>query len=613
MAIDRLVVLCAIPGTGLSSVTAKLAKHLGDQVHLADVEDILCQGLNVAERGSIGLPSNGTARMVNVVSLPRSTLYEKWKDAAERALSFLDSDRPDASVKLLSLHLTWYNASTNEFFSPVELEVLKQISANEVLVVNIFDDIYDTYDRLSASADDLFHHARLATQAKMLEPIRYGTAEVDTAATEQLILETRISALTSIMSWRRSETVLAEMLARQLGGSFHPFAVKHSISALGNLIMGDSAGPIYLSHKISDPRRANKASASLPHDLGDWPPNTYEANTLHLEMANCGRVLINPTAIDELRFESSQARDSRSPFLASRWPLVSGGDEGALCWSKSPSGPEFTRLLEMPALAPGDSAYSSAVGNLENRIYFEIPFRDHIIVVNTPNLLVYRPFVGDKPEWSGGVGPEVLNWRNSAVASDRPRRALFVHSRSEIEARIKWLFDSADEHRFKRKVCDAVIGHLRSKMLEAGIPSEQVADFFNGKTPASGTHLLQYPINHLENRRDEISGWFRSFCLAALEAIFTSVERPHEESPYSVALMVVSTDDSGALLNTTSSAQQMSEYFCGQTDPYVLTEEFWETAETVFTEVTGASPIQKVLEEVGLNIQSMNHRARTAV
>ena len=241
-----------------------------------------------------------------------------------------------------------------------------------------------------------------------------------------LRLEAKELALGHLMSWRRSEMIYAESLARALGAKFTVLGAKHSTSALRELTTSSVIPRTYLSHRISEVRRLNKESSTLPDDLGTWSSVVKEVNRLHFAFAENNQLLINPTAIDELRFADSTSPDlttesvpseevvgadkipragnknayrgRESAYLAARWELPR--EWGELLWIDRIRQSKDS-FVEIPSehtdtltrnLAVDDDIALSVARSLEARIFEEVSFRDHVIVESTPHLCVYRPF-----------------------------------------------------------------------------------------------------------------------------------------------------------------------------------------------------------------------------
>ena len=388
-----LVLLCAASGTGLSRVTARLTETLTEDetaiVH--DLETLLCNDYK-GDRRIVHHPKQ-VPSMELVVRLPRTELHRKWREFCESLMQEYAANR-EADLRVLSLHLTWYNSNTTEFFSPVNVESLKNSDCKVDRVVILIDDIYDMLCRLRGPTD-LYSTTVMRNKAYLIaglrdidlyQPPTDWTDEEITLAKDRFGIEALELALGHLMSWRRSEMIYAENLARALAADFTVLGTKHSLRSLGHLTRSLSTPKTYLSHRISEERRINKAKSSLPCDRGEWGPVVGEVNKLHRIFADSEQLLINPTAIDELRFAGPARREpsaplegtaeerepdhapnlsrayagSEAPLLAARWTVPE--PRGELMWvgeAKDSTGqasvldPEHTELLVGP-LPPED-------------------------------------------------------------------------------------------------------------------------------------------------------------------------------------------------------------------------------------------------------------------
>ena len=395
-----IVLLCAASGTGLTGV-ADSFRGVNSQLEVRDLESLVCE------------MHDGTS-MEQVVRRPRSVLYESWRVACTRTLdSIVDAERAskkatkkrsDSPRALVSMHLTWFNPDTSEFFSPVDLFRLRRKDCVIVHVVILIDDVYDMFCRLH-DPGDLYSDEHMQQRREILSK---SSRRLDESGRQAHAME---SALGELLSWRRAEMIQAENMARSLGAKLTVFGTKHDRRALEILLAEPHAPRIYLSHRITEPRRHNNASRAEQRPLGTWLPVADEVNTLHSEftapgqdLATQGQVLITPTAIDELRFDNADKEGRRNPYLGARWPMPQPAER--LLWksplsdSKFPASAEHTGILtghvgnvlsDYPDYPEAHPVSKSVASSLANKVFFEIAFRDHVIVENTPNLMRQNP------------------------------------------------------------------------------------------------------------------------------------------------------------------------------------------------------------------------------
>lgn len=658
-----LVLLCAASGTGLSKVTARLTETLaGDETSIVhDLETLLCEhyeGDSRIVRSSTQIPS-----MELVVRLPRDELHREWDRLCESLMQ--DFAKRTADLRVLSLHLTWYNSNTTEFYSPVNVKLLENKDCKVDRVIILIDDIYDMYCRLRGP-NDLYGDNVIRNKAYLIaglrgidlyQPPESWTKEEVKQSKDRFRIEALELALGHLMSWRRSEMAYAENLARTLGADFTVLGTKHSLSSIGHLTRSLSMPKIYLSHRISDVRRMNKAESSLPDDPGEWSAIVGEVNRLHWDFADAGQLLINPTAIDELRFagpapdkpdasEEGTAEEqkpdqtpnepraysgSEATLLAKRWTVPEPRSE--LMWvgeAKDSTGqpseldPEHTKLLVGP-LPPNDPVALSIARALEDRIFEEVSFRDHIIVENTPHLCVYRPFSHDRTaqpdaavDWSGGVEPEIDHWRTKYGFAQMPSaKVALVHTRHEIMARIRWLRDNPEQ------IKDNVGSTMRRLFDKWGVSPEEKIGFFEGRiVKPSPTGLAQNPLVVLIRDSDVVLGWIQAATTVALTGAFTKLKLDEESTPPSDApgaiaipperlgLFYLEEDEEGRARDLTAITQKLCMFFAepptGSTEAHqrrkMITAsrtDFWDIHDKEFLRIIEQEPVEYVSHQLG--------------
>ncbi|WP_423915747.1 hypothetical protein [Candidatus Poriferisodalis sp.] len=665
-----LVLLCAASGTGLSAIARGLSDsdensdaEAGKVEALRDLETSLCESY----KGDARIVNHGDTvpSMGSVVTLPRDELYQTWNSTCDRLMD-KHANSKKADLRVLSLHLTWFDSNTGEFFSPVDVRHLDREGCKFDHVVILIDDIFDMYSRLQ-NPGGLYSQSVIDNKASLIAGLRglnLGSLDASSnppddddavrqnkLAARRLRLEAKELALGHLMSWRRSEMIYAENIARILGANFTILGTKHSKTALWHLAKSSEIPRTYLSHRISEVRRLNKKSSSLPEELGEWGSVVGEVNDLHFAFSRGKQLLINPTAIDELRFatidqhksDEEQAQPSlngegasgcdghdsgpvdyggrESALLAARWELPKSQSE--LLWVSKielPDGsignlsPEHTEIFTED-LSPIDDIALSVTRSLESRIFEEVSFRDHIIVENTPHLFVYRPFYhpnrssdATRVEWSGGVGPEVDHWtKKFKFTSEASARVAFVHTRSEVAARIAWLESMGTEAPF----LDHADSMLRSLFKKWHVSDEESFGFFRGRlvkrTPKG---LAQNPSSILLEEPDTVLGWIRAAALLGLTEAFTRLKlRSSDEAESSdpervsvpldaLGLFAIEEGDKGVAQNPEDNAQKLCAFFKGALSAEDLYREFWAVHDAEFLRIVGESPAEYVAHKL---------------
>jgi len=442
------ILVCGAAATSLSKIANQLHTAYGDII--IDVEDVIKRGVDWSR-------FEGSPHTMGTLcsELDRDEVLEEWKTAFRTGIA--EATRPQKNAEghaiVIATHLTLFSPTRLEYYLPplagVLAASLKKLQISRVIV--LIDDVYDMFHRLSADGDmcnedslvrEHRHHSELLTGGPVLDTNGErrlvpsdGGIEVErhpdpfsAEDSENLRIEAIAKSLIRLMTWRKTEMMEAEHLARNLStlyGRRVPLSVlgtKHQLAALQSLIEGGRKA-IYISHKITEPREENRALAAK--GLHSWPDYAVEVNSLAESLLNEKIIGIQPTAIDELRFFRNSLATRRierySLNQSDRWPLLSG-----IMYSAVASKPDVLDIAEL-------SEYSSGTaGMLQHAIYDEIAFRDHLLVSCNDGILVFRPGAfGAKI--SGGVEMEIAHWAKSSLGSDAGQRPLaIIHLSSEL-------------------------------------------------------------------------------------------------------------------------------------------------------------------------------------
>lgn len=594
--------------------------------------------------------------METVARYPRQLLYKSWRQACTTIVGEIIDEKPSQPA-LVSLHLTWYNPNTSEFFSPIDLDCFRKEGCAVVHIVILIDDIYDMYYRLRGP-DDLYGDDFMGHDRKLLAKLapRLDQHGLQVQATEL--------ALGDLLSWRRAEMIQAENMAQSLGAKLTILGTKHHRQALQILLSEPNAPRTYLSHRITEHRRYNMATRTREHPLGKWLPVVDEVNTLHREFANRRQVLINPTAIDELRFRLANKWGRRDPLLGRRWPVLQPTDE-LLCSIRphqsdsdqddtTETGPDYehTRIL-LDNEESRHTLATSVASSLATKIFFEIALRDHVIVENTPNLCVYRPFYcrnlkksETEARWSDGVLREIEHWRESQKTldgsrsddsqADRPegitpriesgdvnfRRAAFVHTRAEIRGRIEWQLTDPNRYTFMKNIGNSLIGAWK----KLKVPVWEIEELLRGKVPESQpSQLMRHPAKtKVAQIPERIVAEIRRAVRTGLHVTFTSLESPgdiHADSFEShpligldqVALFEIEESRKRGAIDLESLVERLCGFFGGDYDATDVGErnddEFWKACYECFESVTGKDCEQYVAEYFELPLAELRQLA----
>jgi len=436
---DGFCLLFASVGTGLGSVTQLL--EADDRFAVRDIEHRIKNDQHTtAAMRRIGRGMGRDLTMEDVTSLPRSEVRELWRDHAQQCLH--DLSRASEPVKVLSGHLVYYSGRRNEFYCPIDIDVLRGTDPDgpnlrPTSLVLLVDDIYDVFARLRG-ANELFCAERFHEFARMVsrDPDGLGPDEC-----RQLVLAWKYSALTRLLAWRSMEILVAEHLAQQLETErFLVLAVKQLGDVLKRWITEPQASSVYISHPISEPRRVRAIQ-------GSWPGVVDEINSLPLELLEFGLVPVSPTGIDEFRLETSEGFLAYTGRLSPRWPLQGdAGNQLVYAAPEAQGAPDHLDIL-LPerydfterdfATEEGTSDGPDYEGQVHARslkamITEQVSSRDHLFVLRCSSILVYRPFYGGRARFSGGVEAELNHWAELAEMGVE-KRVAFVHFEEDVK------------------------------------------------------------------------------------------------------------------------------------------------------------------------------------
>ena len=183
----QVVLLCAAPGTQLTAIAKSLkgpspayedpalsSEGPLSTVHVWDLESRICDHYEEEADGDV------TYTMYEVVQLPRQELYNCWKKQYRKILDNIgeieeNKDAESREAHVVCMHLTWYNSTWKEFFSPVNILTLANENFPICHVVVLIDDIYDMFRRLQRP-QSLYDRATMKPTerlvAKLSMPVR---------------------------------------------------------------------------------------------------------------------------------------------------------------------------------------------------------------------------------------------------------------------------------------------------------------------------------------------------------------------------------------------------------------------------------------------------------
>lgn len=500
---NDVTILCSAVGTDLTTISNKLGQE--SDVLAVDLEE----ELKTVYIKALDAPGHAQpldrrhASMSRICGTnDRDTVLGWWHTAAEKSLKKLKESTFTANI--LACHLTYFSPTRLEFYAPAISRLFPEPNADITVkrVVVLIDDIYDMRHRLP---DSLFDSDFYIEHVRKLTALSAKNIDLSSEEVEALQVEERIKSLIRLLHWRRSEMIAAEELARHIDVPLTVMATKHSRQALLQLVRSPDSPTVYISHKITEVRAENLASdAQTPTQR--WNPFTSEVNSLTPSLLNVGVIGIQPTGIDELRFQRNQHTETRmgayTGILSDRWPVP----PDSLYTPSSSSAPEH-RAIVTDGNHPG---IANLLSLFQQSVYEEIAYRDHLLVSCNDGLLVYRP-TAFGTRISSGVEAEAQHWALSCRSLNAVNRrpACFVHIEEDLIRFTKGISGEV----WRRNLLVAVRGELTSLLPmdrieqlwqdfqeRGGLPTEWPKDFsdhlYRGAVHGSPTELLGEAISN---------------------------------------------------------------------------------------------------------------------
>ncbi|MCD6593453.1 hypothetical protein J7L00_05165 [Candidatus Bathyarchaeota archaeon] len=410
--------LFAPSGTCLSSVEEYL-KSQG--VKVFDVEDYMSRLLEVKEE----LSKRGRFRRTMLTLVWHSPVHKVkkwWRDAWNDLQSDLFKEE-NFDHAVIGGHAVYYSGQRNEFYSAVDLNLLKrlkeQLRDEGILidkVIVLIDDIYDMYHRLTRP-NEIFDFNKIFEKTKGLLIDEYDF----TRDKEDIKLIVKHGILHKLLNWRQNEILISETISEELEARFIVFALKQRRSLLLKLISSTDLPIIYVSHPITRFRRdvISKWKKGVSYS---WPRIVYEEiNELPKIFETHNIILISPTAIDELRIALDILK------LSPRWPVP-----GNTLWEADVDVNYTDFFIANHRDSLNNKAKILSLLSIA-QIIDQLSARDHKLVFYADAILVYRPLCGAN-SFSGGVLTELDYWSNIIKSNETGKRPrlIYLHLMEDI-------------------------------------------------------------------------------------------------------------------------------------------------------------------------------------
>lgn len=399
-------------GTGVKQSLNKYAEFAGREGGPRPTVIDLDEGVARAACAAVGELDLSEDEGLRWLLCPRPKLRRIWEDVFQnQVIPDVESAREQSPV-LLCAHLSYYSHLLREFVLPFRHDLLTDRLSHKLTgVITLIDDVYDCHRRLSRWDNGIFW-ARDRGQA--------------------------IMQLLKCLDWRGIEIMLSDGISASCSneeGSRVPhyvFAVKHRLRTFHDLLQGRKQ-IVYLSHPISEIRRMYAVGTA--NDALDLI-NGIEHFTERLRHEH---VVVEPTAIDELRLE--QSGGSVTGRLLPRWPLRNPPDGVDACLAAPCPSEKEVRSCWLPAGWEVDVSEPEQAADVQrmaevlyDRIYRQVGARDHYLVEQSQSLVCYRPlFQGNE---SSGVKEELQHLgRLRKVAAELRHQPATLYSPLEDKAR----------------------------------------------------------------------------------------------------------------------------------------------------------------------------------
>lgn len=434
MAKGRLAYITGISGTGVRQALRKYQSWCSRNGYAAPLvagleDDYLVPLARPYARQLHKIPDQDVD-IIELLTLPKPLLDKLWGEAFDQAISQIAEARGRGEDTILTFHSVWYHLSNREYLSCVDLGRLARDESRVDVVITLVDDIYDVKSRLGRPRG-LFS-VPAVNQSDYLDAI---------------------IKLLRVLEWRNFETVLSSKIAEICGAHHYLLGTKHPLVTFHDLVTRAEKGIVYLAHPISQVRRLMRKGGE---DADRAEAMIQRVGQLAVALRD-NFVVLEPTAIDELRFDNEAVIDGDRivvPKLSWRWPLASVESEDLLWSQVSGTSEPFGHSWEVKAGAIEGKSHSEwnaqerselkeaapLLLTLQENVQMQIKSRDFALVSQADGIVVYRPmFEGHE---SSGVRLEIdYHDELSKVGLDRALTVVLHPDEDEFALRRELLRD----------------------------------------------------------------------------------------------------------------------------------------------------------------------------
>lgn len=373
-----------------------------------------------------------------------------------------------SETNIIVSHVLYYKIFTREFFplfSSKTYSDRKNKLSNLPLVSHValvIDDIFDTFSDLNKEKQIFSDSTFLNDYAKSR---KLTTNDINNTPT--INFDWLSYCMSTILEWRSQEVILAQEVAVQLNSKyFLLWGLKQDPRVLANWALSPSPNTFYLSHPISEPRGDFEQSKT-------WPEIVEVVNRVQVELLERNIPIVMPTAIDELRFQKKNKK--QTGLLGDRWPLPKQVSEMLLSSNLIDKDIDNLDLFEPSkikivsenvereriSIAEVQEYADGSLNALEIQILGQLANRDHLIVASTDGIIVLEPWSVSSNRLHSGVGKEIryIFDTNSATGLKPAKRICVVFSSESVRNIIA---DKKNITNFKNRYVQNVRKKIRS-------------------------------------------------------------------------------------------------------------------------------------------------------
>lgn len=354
-------------------------------------------------------------------ALPFTEIRTRWPEALEQLCAKITS-----GWALIHAHSVHWNDALQFPFAACDFGALKRCGSCRG-VVSLSDDIYE-----SVTAGRFGSMAAWIKDASDKEAAsRYSTA------------------LEGMLVRRQLDVITCMNLSAALEAPHYLISVRHrptDVAGLFERLLEGAKAPntYYFSHNI----RAVTSSGR------DWKPHAELLNSVPVELSALGDAMFfEPTTIDELLLSGKELRD--------RWPRDVGGRSF-----------EFTESLEdvTRGFSLKKDEVVGVVAGLQGRIGAQVTWRDLLLVHQSDNFLMWRPF------WHGQFSVGALREVEVFAKKGGAGLALIVHEEGDIALWAKAVLEKecTDRHVSIRTSLDGAAARVAEGITAGRVSRDEV-------------------------------------------------------------------------------------------------------------------------------------------